>query len=163
MKNVGKKFEEDFFKSIPFNFSTHRIKDGSARTDKQGNIIRFKNKSLCDFRMFNGRILHLLELKSVKGKTLNFSNIDKDVDMQKEKLLKLFNESIKENVKAGFVINFREVNKTYFVDINKFLTFYNETDKKSININDVVELNGQLIKQKLKRVRYTYNIKEFFK
>ena len=161
MKNIGKKFEEDFIKSVPADLFLHRIKDGSARTDKFGNMIRLKNNNLCDFILYNGNNLYLLELKTVKNKSMSFNNIAQDEKKQLEKLEKLLNETKKKNTKAGYLINFRSEESTYYIPINEILDFYNKTCKKSINITDVELLDSEKVPQIRKRVRYTYNLDLF--
>ena len=66
------------------------------------------------------------------------------------------------NVISGLVINFRETtNHTYFWHINDFLEYTNKLDKKSFNENDVINGNGLLINQTLKKVNYEYDVKKF--
>lgn len=157
MKNYGKKFEEDFLKSIPDDYFIHRIKDSSP-VAVNGIIKKLKNNiNICDFILFNGSKLYLLELKSVKDKSMPFTNIDKSPEEQLKKISKLYENSIKKNINAGFIINFRLIEKTYYIPIDKFLDFYSNTEKKSIN-NIECELIGKLIPCRIKRTRYNYFI-----
>ena len=71
--NPGKKFENDFQKSInKEEVFIHRLKDGATRTGANGEMIRLKNKNLCDFILFKGNKLVLVELKSFLGKSMSF-------------------------------------------------------------------------------------------
>ena len=46
--NPGKRFENDFQKSIDKNnVFLHRLKDGSTRTGANGEMVRLKNKNGC--------------------------------------------------------------------------------------------------------------------
>ena len=54
--NAGKKFENDFKNSVNADeIFLHRFKDGTTGT-VNGQMIRFKNKNLCDFFTFQGRL-----------------------------------------------------------------------------------------------------------
>ena len=160
--NPGKKFENDFQKSInKEEVFIHRLKDGATRTGVNGEMIRLKNKNLCDFILFKGNRLVLVELKSFLGKSMSFTNIKSTVDEQQKFIYKLREETKKENVKAFFILNFREYNETYAVDINNFDEFYKMTSKKSISIDEVRQLGIQLFQQK-KRTSYRYSIDELF-
>lgn len=160
--NPGKKFENDFQKSInKEEVFIHRLKDGATRTGVNGEMIRLKNKNLCDFILFKGNRLVLVELKSFLGKSMSFTNIKSTVDEQQKFIYKLKEETKKENVKAFFILNFREFNETYAVDINNFDEFYNNTDKKSINISDAKKLGKQLTQYK-KRTSYRYDVDNLF-
>ena len=46
MKNEGKKFEEDFKKSVPKNLFYYRFIDGTSAWD--GGNARFQAKNICD-------------------------------------------------------------------------------------------------------------------
>ena len=102
----GKQFEQSFKKSVPSNVLIYKFKDGTANFDGQKNDnVRFQAKNVCDFMMFNGRYLYLLELKSLKGKSIPFGNFR---DNQIKELTKMQHFR---NVIAGFIINFRDVAK----------------------------------------------------
>ena len=148
--NYGKRFEEDFIKSIPTHCFTYRFKDGGGWSNATN--LRFTSSNICDFLLFNGEYLYLLELKSVKGKSFSFNNIGNHLD-EMCKASKFY------NIKAYYIINFREENKTFMIDSNilKQLTL---KDKKSCNIKDLEELCCELIPQELKRTRWKYDFIE---
>lgn len=159
--NAGKKFENDFKNSVNTDeIFLHRFKDGTAGT-VNGQMIRFKNKNLCDFLLFKDGLLVLVELKSFLGKSMPFSNIKDTVDEQQTFLYNLRLEAKKNNVKAYMILNFRDLLETYAIDIHNFDEFYKMTNKKSINIDEVRQLGKQL-SQKKKRTSYRYEIDDLF-
>ena len=159
--NAGKKFENDFKNSVNTDeIFLHRFKDGTTGT-VNGQMIRFKNKNLCDFLLFKDGQLVLVELKSFLGKSMSFSNIKSTVDEQQTFLYNLRLEAKKNNVKAYMILNFRDLSETYAVDIHNFDEFYKITNKKSISIDEVRQLGKQLFQQK-KRTNYRYEINSLF-
>lgn len=160
--NPGKKFENDFQKSVNRDeIFLHRLKDGATRTGANGEMIRLKTKNLCDFILFKGNKLVLVELKSFLGKSMSFTNIKSTVEEQQKFIYNLREEVKKENVKAYFILNFRDLNETYAIDIKNFDEFYKFTNKRSISIDEVRQLGIQLFQQK-KRTTYRYKIDELF-
>ena len=159
--NAGKKFENDFKNSVNTDeIFLHRFKDGTTGT-VNGQMIRFKNKNLCDFLLFKDGQLVLVELKSFLGKSMSFSNIKSTVDEQQTFLYNLRLEAKKKNVKAYMILNFRDLSETYAIDIHNFDEFYKITNKKSINIDEVRQFGKQLFQQK-KRTNYRYEISDLF-
>ena len=159
--NAGKKFENDFKNSVDTDkIFLHRFKDGTTGT-VNGQMIRFKNKNLCDFVLFKDGQLVLVELKSFLGKSISFSNIKSTVDEQQTFLYNLRLEAKKNNVKAYMILNFRDLSETYAIDIHNFDEFYKMTSKKSISIDEVRQLGKQLFQQK-KRTNYRYEINSLF-
>ena len=153
--NAGKKFENNFKNSVNTDeIFLHRFKDGTTGT-VNGQMIRFKNKNLCDFLLFKDGLLVLVELKSFLGKSMPFSNIKDTVDEQQTFLYNLRLEAKKNNVKAYMILNFRDLSETYAIDIHNFDEFYKMTNKKSINIDEVRQIGKQLFQhKKIKSFRY---------
>ena len=159
--NAGKKFENDFKNSVNTDeIFLHRFKDGTTGT-VNGQMIRFKNKNLCDFLLFKDGQLVLVELKSFLGKSMSFSNIKSTVDEQQTFLYNLRLEAKKNNVKVYMILNFRDLSETYAIDIHNFDEFYRMTSKKSISIDEARQLGKQLFQQK-KRTSYKYEIDSLF-
>ena len=160
--NPGKRFENDFQKSIDReNIFLHRLKDGSTRTGANGEMVRLKNRNLCDFILYKDGQLVLVELKSFLGKSMAFSNIKSNVDEQMTFLYDLQKETEKNGVKAYMVLNFRDLEETYAVPVGKFYEHYKNTTKASINISEVKEI-GILLAQEKKRISFKYNINSLF-
>ena len=167
--NDGKVFENAWKKSVDkAGYFYHRLKD-SAQSFGGGNNLRFSLKNPYDNIMFAKRYLFTLELKSTKGTSLSFWRDDFE-DKTKSQTFLLHKHQIFGLVQAdkfaevvsGFIINFRETtNHTYFWHINDFLEYTNKLDKKSFNESDVINGNGLLIKQTLKKVNYEYDVNNF--
>jgi len=159
--NAGKKFENDFKNSVDTDkIFLHRFKDGTTGT-VNGQMIRFKNKNLCDFLLFKDGQLVLVELKSFLGKSMSFSNIKSNVNEQQAIVYNLRLEAKKNNVKVYMILNFRDLSETYAIDIHNFDEFYRMTSKKSISIDEARQLGKQLFQQK-KRTSYKYEIDSLF-
>jgi recombination protein U len=154
-KNPGKKFEEDFVKSIPDRCDVTRLKDGGGWSNATN--MRFTSKNPCDFIVFSKPEdvmetgdMYKLELKSTKLKSLPFSNIK---DNQLNSLL----ESQRKGVMAWFIVNFRSVNETYIIAAHQVAGFIEKGERKSIPL-DWCRLNCRCIKQSLIRVRWRYDL-----
>ena len=148
--NYGKHFENDFIKSIPSHCFTYRFKDAGGWSNATN--LRFTSSNICDFMVFDGEYLHLLELKSVKGKSFSFNNLGSHL----KEMVQADNFG---KVKALYIINFREENKTFIVDAETMQNLVNGT-KKSVNIKELESMKMELIPQELKRTRWKY---EFLK
>lgn len=151
--NAGKKFEEDFKKSVPDKWFYYRFKDGSAAWGGNDKV-RFQSSNICDCMMYNGDYLYLCELKSHKGKSIPFSCIRTN---QVEEMCK----ALKKGATAIFIFNMRFVNETYIVYADEVKDFMDNSPRKSIPIEWMKE-NGDLLGQTLKRTRYRYNIEKDF-
>jgi recombination protein U len=171
MKNDGKRFEEDFVKSVPDHVLIKRLNDNAAAWSG-GENTRFSSNNECDFILFddNTRTFYGLELKSTKEKSLTFWREDFDVKGKKQSFM-IKRCQIQGLQKwsqhfgvFGFIINFRSLdNKTYFIMIDDFLDYTSTMQKKSININDVLEMNPIELKSELSRTRYKYDIEQFLR
>ena len=154
-KNPGKKFEEDFVKSIPDRCDVTRLKDAGGWSNATN--MRFTSSNPCDFiiwsKLYKGildGIMHKLELKSTQLKSLPFSNI------KEHQLDELYKSYIK-GVDSLFIVNFRDTNETFRVGVCPLQAFINNTDRKSIPIAWFRD-NAILIEQSLIRVRYRYDL-----
>lgn len=151
--NTGKRFENNFKKSVPENIFYYRLKDGSSSWG--GNdLVRFQTTNMCDSIMFDGNTFYCLELKSVKGKSLPFKNIK----------LHQINDLIKctryKNVIAGFIIDFSELDECYFIEISDFKMFYDNTIRKSVPIAFARD-RGIKIDVTVLKVNKKYNVDKF--
>ena len=141
MMNEGKKFEQDFTKSLTcFNY---RLRDAGGWSNADNT--RFTTSNLCDMIIFNDGVLYLTELKSVIGKSL-----------PKPKQLDGLCEIEFSNVYPCVIVNFRSLEQTYIIRANLFQSKLIELGKVSLNVNDIKEI-GQLIPQQKIRTRYKYN------
>ncbi|AIY83814.1 recombination U family protein [Clostridium baratii str. Sullivan] len=157
MKNEGKRFEEDFKKSIPEWCWCNRYKDGTANFGGTKNEnVRFQAHNICDFEVLAEDKLFLLELKSYNGVSIPLSGIRKT---QLEEMLKA-NEY--KNIKPYFMFNFRPLQKIYAVKVENVQEFVIKAERKSIPVKWCIE-NGIELKGVKKKVRFKYNLEEFFK
>ena len=148
--NEGKKFEKDFENSIPQYTWYYRIKDSSSSWSNSNNS-RFTQKSPCDYIIFKGGKLYLLELKSHKGKSLPLATI------REQQLLYLSNLNFTDVI-GYFIINFRDIEETYAVEGYKIKNI----DRKSISL-EFLKQNGVKISQTIKRTRYTYDLSNIWR
>ena len=154
-KGPGKKFEEDFIKSVPDRCDITRLKDAGGWSNATN--MRFTSSNPCDFIIFSERAggwsngaMYKLELKSTLGKSLPFGNIKND------QLTSLVESQCK-GVWAGFVVNFRDTNQTFRVLAGDVCEFIDNTDRKSIPLG-WFEKRALIIKQTLIRVRWRYDL-----
>ncbi len=148
----GKRFENNFKKSVPSNIFFYRFKDGTASWDK-GSLTRFQQKNICDCMLFDGSRLYLFELKSIKGKSIPFSNI-------RENQLKELSKAQKfKNIIAGIVIEFNELDRAFFMCISDITDFMRIGSRKSIPIEYCVE-KGIEIEITKKRVNDSFNVRK---
>lgn len=151
-QSPGKKFEEDFSKSVPKDWFCYRLKD-SAGSWANTSLSRFTPKNSCDFFIFTGKILYGIECKSFKGKSMPYSNIK---DNQIKDLLEMSVDP-PVNARGIFILNFRDINETYCLNAFMVNALMQSGKRKSISL-DEARANGILIPQKLKRVRYKYDL-----
>lgn len=161
--NEGKRFEENWKKSISKEMYFQRIKDNPSNFgNNSNNAVRFTLNNPYDCFIFYMGYLFPLELKSTKGTSFSIQKDKKD----RSKMIKhhqiegLLSASKYEGIYAGFVLDFRneKSNNTYWLDIKDFYIFQNNNDKKSINEKDVISYGGILIKKNKKKVNYKYDI-----
>ena len=152
----GKKFEEDFIKSVPDRCDITRLKDAGGWSNATN--LRFTIKNPCDFIIYSRetRTMYKLELKSVAGKSMPFSNI-KPKKQHRNKFIKDLCDSHERGVSSAFIINFRGKNETYMIYADEMRNLIENCGRKSISIVDA-SCNGIKIEQSLIRVRWRYNL-----
>ena len=148
MTNPGKVFEDSFRKSCPDDMLILRMNDGGGWSNS--TTTRFTSSNICDFLLFTGYRLFMLELKSLSGKSLPLQNI------RENQIKGLLLCGTKPNVKAGFIINFRDINETYYLPACEVEIFQTQNARKSIPLDYVREF-GVLVPQKLIKVKYRYD------
>ena len=108
---------------------------------------------MCDFFLFTGSYLFGVECKSFKGKRFPFANIK---DNQLDELVKM-SKAKPVNSQGIFILNSRDTNETYLLFAYILKELKETSDKKSLSLDDIRK-NGILIPQKLKKVRYEYDL-----
>lgn len=132
MKSTGKRFEENFRKSIPPTIFYYRFKDSSNNWNR-GDGIRFAPSNICDCMLFDGRMLYLLELKSTKGKSLSFNNI------REHQIDDLLEASKFKNVVCGFIIELSDLKCAFYMPIIDFKTLLDNSNRKSLSLEEMSE------------------------
>ncbi len=145
--NEGKKFEQDFIRSLPEGSFHLRLKDGGGWSNADNT--RFTSSNICDSVVYYQGKMILVELKSHKGKSVPFSCLKQHEDLSRK-------THDVEGVCGVFVINFRDMNETYMIWSQLVTDFIELYERKSLPIAYVKEY-GYLIPQKLKRTRYRYD------
>ena len=153
MKSSGKRFEENWKKSVPEDVLFYRLRDGSSSWGGNDKV-RFQSTNICDAIMFDGYILFTLELKSTKGKSLPYANIK---DHQIDDLL-WCNQFF--HVISGFIIEFSDLNECYYLDIVDFKHFKDNSSRKSIPV-EFCRSNGFKIDVIKKKVNRSFDVKKF--
>lgn len=155
MKSTGKRFEENFKKSVPKNIFYYRLRDGASSWGGNEKV-RFQIENICDSIMYDGDYLYTLELKSTKGKSFPFSNI------REHQITDLLWCSSFINVISGLIIDFSDLDECYFIEINNLKNYINNTVRKSIPI-DYCKNNCLKIDVEKKRINKRYNVENFIK
>jgi penicillin-binding protein-related factor A (putative recombinase) len=144
-----------------------RIKD-PAQSFNPNNSLRFSLQNPYDCFMYSYPALFTLELKSTEGTSMTFYRDDFIEDdkkqtfmIKKNQILGLEESSNFKGIISGLVLNFRKTNHTYFWAIKDFIKGTKDLPKKSFNETDVINNNGYLFDQTLKRINYKYNIEKF--
>lgn len=162
--NTGKKFEEDFQKSVPSYSKIYRLQDPPQSFIRSSGA-RFSHKNPFDYFLWDmsNRNLYALELKSVQGNSISF-------ERSKEDNCKIHYHQIKGlldwshyGVICGFVVEFRNIEATIFLGIQDFMLMLDKIDKKSFSYADLnkYEIPYVTIPQKLMKTRYKYDIASF--
>lgn len=174
MKNSGKRFEEDFAKSIPQYCFVHRLKD-SAQSYNNSTNTKFTWNNQCDYFVFdaNTHLLYAIECKTTKFKSMSVQ-LDKDKDsssmIKHHQIESLKKMSGYDGLIAGFVFNFRHFEgqenafeSTYWQSIDDFDSMMGGNGKKSFNELDLIMNNAVKISGSKKRTRYAWDIDGFLK
>lgn len=170
--NSGKRFEDNFKKSVPNYCFCNRLKDSSQSFIDSG-LSSFSWQNPCDFFLFDTkhRIFYAIELKSSKQKYITFENIDEEKPkpkmIHKNQILSLIEIGKYENIITGFFFNFRDeennMERTYFQNIDMFMKMYRNIGKWSFNEIDLLLYGGIKINGEKLKVNYRWNLDEFLK
>jgi recombination protein U len=161
LKNSGKIFEEEIRDSIDKNkIYYYRLRDAASSFGGGNDSLRFSIKNDYDCFMFLSPNFFPLELKSNQGTSFSIQKEkeEKGKDIKLHQIEGLTKASQYPDSYAGLLLNFRKTEHTYWLNIKNFNKFNESNAKKSINENDVIKYGGLLVPQKLKKVRYRYDI-----
>lgn len=159
MTNTGKKFEENWKASVPENMFYYRFRDSATSWSNNG-MTRFTISNIADcliYDCFSG--LHLIELKSIKGKAIPLAKIIGN--KTKEKQIKDLTEANKcVGVHSTLVVFFSDLERCFSLDIECFNEFTKKEDRKSIPYS-YFEENGIEISVKKLKTNYRFDIENW--
>ena len=155
MINSGKRFENNWKKSVPKNIFYYRLKDSSSGWEN-GTRTRFTPSNICDCFVFEGEKLLTLELKNTNTKSLPYNNI------RKHQIDDLLWSASFYNVISGFIVNFDMLDECYFIEINDFKRYFEENSRKSLPV-DYCRLNALKIDNKRLKTNKIYDVDKFLK
>jgi penicillin-binding protein-related factor A (putative recombinase) len=149
--NPGKRFEEDFARSVPEGVYFYRLKDaGGWATSGE---LRFTPKNDYDHLLYRAPWLFTLELKSVADSRWSFQSLRSN---QEAGLLR----AAKCKAVSGVLLNFRREERTFFIDICALVTAREAIGKKSLNVADAEKIGLEVEGTKL-HTRYRYDVRSF--
>jgi len=142
--NAGKQFEKDFKASVLDDQFFLRLNDAGGWS--KSSDLRFTPSSLCDYLLFTGGTLYLLELKSHLGKSVPKSALKQVGKLSDVKQVGTY---------PAFIVNFRDYEETYLIGA----VFVQDelTKRKSLSLETCREL-GIMIPQTKLRVHYRYDL-----
>ena len=160
----GKSFENDFFKSAQKSMFIYRLPDPSSSFNNacrgcEKQMTRFSPRNVCDFLASTPKATYLFELKSHKGKSIQFSAIvTKENDKRLEKLVDIDDKY--PWVRSYIIFNWRDINnETYAVRASEVRFSIKHSARKSIPYQFMY--NGIKIPDRLKKVHYDYDMSGF--
>lgn len=156
MRSQGKKFEDNFKKSIDMEDKSlffYRFKDGTASWS-QTDATRFQAHNIADCLIFYKNKLIICELKSHKGKSIPLKCI------RPTQLEEMLEASKKDNVHSLLFIFFYELDLCYALKIEDVNKIIEKAGSKSISLKYCQEKGFKIKSEKL-RTNSRFFIKDF--
>lgn len=158
----GKAFEKEFQNSCK--------KQGVFCTRLRDNQLSFKTDDKTpqqpyDFEIYNFPYLICAELKATHLPSVSFEREKKQTNkkmLHYHQIEGLCKASQYDGVFSVLLFDFLTSGATYCLTIEKFMEFFNGNDKQSISEKDVIALSPLVVKKKLLRTTYEYDIKDIF-
>lgn len=152
--NEGKKFEEDFKKSMPDNIWFYRFRDGTSNWGGQDqSATRFQATNICDCMVFAYPLLYLIELKSHNSTSFPFSAI------RNNQISDMYDAGKFQGILPLFVINMRKYNRTFAIHVNKIRNYIKKAERQSFPLSWLID-NGIEVIGEQKRIRWRYDIEK---
>lgn len=155
-KSQGKKFEENFRKSIDLedkNLFFYRFKDGTANWSRN-EFTRFQNHNISDCMIFYKGKLFICELKSHKGKSIPLTCI------RPTQLEEMVSASEKENVIPLLIVFFSDLDLCYALHICDVNKITEQIGSKSISLSYCMQKGFKIENEKL-RTNNRFYVKDF--
>ena len=150
----GKQWENCIKKSCEKRYIfCKKLADGTSSWNKNDNNVRFQKSNECDFIIFDGNKLLMLEAKCHKGKSLPINCI------RKNQIIGLCDKSVYKNVVCGLLVLFSDLEEAYFINIQDFIKFQRTFNRKSIPIKWCKE-NCINVKINKKKTNYDISIQD---
>ena len=118
-----------------------------------------------DFEVYLFPYLMCAELKATHLPSVSF---EREKNQTNKKMLHyhqidgLSKASQYDGVFGVLLFDFLTSGTTYCLTIEKFMEFFNSNDKQSISEKDIMSLSPIIVKKKLLRTTYEYDIKDIF-
>lgn len=165
MKNLGKIFEENWKKSIPEDIFFYRFRDSGSSYYGGNQMLRFSSSNIADCMIFTPESgLHLIELKSHKGKSIPLSCIlgNEKNKTKKKQIQDLVDANEHSGVYSSIIIFFSDVERCFELPINEFVDFVSKGDRKSIPI-EYCEKRGWEIEVTRLKTNHRFNVVKWLK
>jgi recombination protein U len=163
MKNLGKRFEENWKKSIPSDTFFYRFRDSGSTYYGGNQNLRFSASNIADCMLYdtNSKELYLCELKSHKGKSLPMSCVASNKTKEKQ-IDDLYNASQFDGVNASLIVFFSDVERCFELPISELLSFSLYEDRKSIPISYFEEKGVEIEVIKL-QTNHKFNVAKWLR
>lgn len=163
MTNLGKRFEENWRKSVPNDVFYYRFRDSVSSYYGGNQNLRFSASNIADCMLYdtNSKELCLCELKNHKGKSLPLTCIASNKTKEKQ-ISDLFEANTFNGVSSYIIVFFSDVERCFALPIENFLSFRLYEDRKSIPIEYFEKFAMEIEVTKLK-TNYRFNIAGWLK
>lgn len=160
MANLGKIFEDNWRLSVPKNVFFYRFRDSSGSWGGNQQL-RFTPSNIADCILYDAYALHLIELKTHKGKSIPLTCIMGN--KTKEKQMRDLRDANEFNgIYSSIIVFFSDVERCFELGIEEFFEFINENERKSIPIEYFEKYGWEIGVEKL-RTNYRYDIENWLK
>lgn len=160
MMNLGKRFEENWKKSVPDNLFYYRFRDSGSTYYGGNNQLRFSTSNIADCLIYdNSTGLHLIELKNHKGKSIPLSCIVGNKTKWKQ-INDLYEANKHLGVYSTIVVFFIDIEQCFALRIEDFIDFVSKEERKSIPVDYFKEKGIEIPVKKLK-TNYRYDIESW--
>ncbi len=148
----GKKFEQDFQKSVPTGFYFYRLRDAAGW--RVGTDTRFTVSNDYDMFMFALGWLFAIELKTVKGKSISFKSLNPNQEMG------LMRAAAHEGVQSGVLVFLRASDEIFWVPIWEWVSAKARLERKSLGLTELRDI-GIAVSFRRPRTRIRVDVYKF--
>lgn len=156
MINLGKRFEDNWKKSVPINTYYYRFRDSASSYYGGNENLRFSASNIADCLIYDGLFLNLCELKHHKGKSIPLNCIAGNKTKQKQ-IEDLYEANKYTGVFSYLIVFFSDVDRCFSLNINKLCDFIENGERKSIPLS-YFEENGIEIKVTKLKTNHRFDV-----